>query len=149
MPDLTGLVTACRDAGGLAGRRLTAAGLRASFESTATRSIAAWIAKPRPADIPAPSRPRPAIIPAPSRPRPAETDAPLVGLVSLVTTPRRHAIGWLLVHPAARRQGVGRALAAAAIDFARERAAREIWVEVHPDWSGAWAFWRSVGFLPA
>jgi len=76
-----------------------------------------------------------------------------VGLISLVTTSgqrgtSRHAIGWLLVHPQARRQGVGRMLAAAAIDAAHAAAAREIWIEVHPGWTGTWSFWQSMGFRP-
>jgi len=75
------------------------------------------------------------------------------GLISLVTTsgqlaPPRHTIGWLLVHPGARRRGVGRMLAATAVDAARAAAAREVWIEVHPGWTGAWAFWQSIGFRP-
>jgi GNAT superfamily N-acetyltransferase len=158
IPEVDGLVAASHDAGGMGGRQISAAGLVASLETTATRTVHVWVARPamlpapsrpRPAIFPTPSRPRPVMLPAPARPRPAIPLPPLVGLISLVATPRRHAIGWLLVHPSVRRQGVGRALVAVAIDAAHGLDAREIWIEVHPAWRGAWAFWRSVGFQPA
>ena len=129
--ELVALVEACRDVGGLAGRRLSPAGILASLQDSAGRTVTVWTAETLPQH---------------------DAAAPL-GLISLVTTsgPRgisRHTIGWLLVHPAARRRGVGRMLAAAAIDAARAAAAREVWIEVHPGWTGAWAFWQSIGFRP-
>jgi GNAT superfamily N-acetyltransferase len=60
----------------------------------------------------------------------------------------RHAIGWLVVDPAARRRGIGRALAAAALDAARRQGAAEVWVETAATWPEAAAFWRGLGFEP-
>jgi ribosomal protein S18 acetylase RimI-like enzyme len=74
----------------------------------------------------------------------------VAGLVSLVAsqaaTGIRHSIGWLLVHPAARRRGVGRALVAHACRRAADLAAAKVWVECRSDWAEAMAFWRAVGF---
>ncbi len=72
------------------------------------------------------------------------------GFVTLVATPAaagtRHAIGWLVVDPAARRRGVARALVAAALGAARRHGAEAVWVETAPAWPEAAAFWRAVGF---
>lgn len=77
----------------------------------------------------------------------------IAGLASLVTsrtpTGRRHSIGWLLVHPADRRQGVGRTLVTQACRRAVETAAETVWAESRGDWAGAIAFWRAVGFSAA
>lgn len=76
-----------------------------------------------------------------------------VGLISLVTsclaTGIRHSIGWLLVHPAARRRGVGRALVACACHRAADRDGKSVWVECRSDWTVAMAFWQAVGFTAA
>lgn len=76
----------------------------------------------------------------------------VVGLISLVAarsaTGIRHSIGWLLVHPAARRRGVARALVARACRRAAELGAEMVWVECRSDWADAMAFWRAVGFGP-
>ena len=73
-----------------------------------------------------------------------------VGLISLVqcrsVTGIRHSIGWVLVHPAARRRGVARALVTQACSRAVELAADSVWVECRSDWADAMAFWRAVGF---
>lgn len=76
----------------------------------------------------------------------------LLGLISLVASQsaagNRHSIGWLVVHPEARRLGVGRALVAHACHRAAELAAETVWVETRSDWPAAIAFWRAVGFAP-
>lgn len=75
--------------------------------------------------------------------------APL-GFVTLVATSSavgiRHAIGWLVVDPAARRRGIARALVAAALGAARRGGAETVWVETAAAWPEAAAFWRAVGF---
>lgn len=75
-----------------------------------------------------------------------------VGLTALVSTGAqavaRHSIPWLFVSDRARRRGVGRALVAAAVEAARHRGARQVWVETHADWPAALAFWSAVGFRP-
>jgi len=75
-----------------------------------------------------------------------------LGLISLVACRSpggiRHSIGWLVVHPAARRLGVGRALVAHACYRAAQLAAETLWVETRSDWPEAIAFWRAVGFAP-
>lgn len=58
----------------------------------------------------------------------------------------RVAITELAVDPAARRRGVGRALAAVASDWARERGALRVEVRVSSRNAEGRAFWRSLGF---
>lgn len=75
------------------------------------------------------------------------------GLVSLVRAlvqggGQRWSIGWLLVRPEARRQGLGRSLVETAVHHARAAGATEIWAETSAAWS-AMAFWRAMGFDPA
>jgi len=74
----------------------------------------------------------------------------LAGLISLVgcrsATGIRHSIGWVLVHPDARRRGVARGLVAQACSRAVDLAADSVWVECRSDWAEAMAFWRAVGF---
>lgn len=81
---------------------------------------------------------------------PGEIAAAAVGLVTLVTAYRgdqtRHSIGWLLVHPAARRCGLGRMLVATALAAADCEAAGEVWVETKVHWTSAIRFWRACGF---
>jgi GNAT superfamily N-acetyltransferase len=60
----------------------------------------------------------------------------------------RHAIGWLVVDPAARRRGIGRALVAVAVGEARRQGAAAVWVETAAAWPEAAAFWRELGFEP-
>jgi len=109
--------------------RPRAAGLIEEFTSRPDRIVEGWLAMPDGRDH--------------------EGGRP-VGLVSLVASRGvagvRHSIGWLLVHPAARGRGVGRALVAHACRRAAEQAAGPVWVECRADWTAAMAFWRAVGF---
>ena len=103
----------------------SAAGFQAEFASRPGREVIVWL---------------------------AESGGGPAGLVALVLA--RHAAGvrasvaWLLVAPAVRRRGVGRALVAAAVQAARDRAADEVWVETRSDWDDAAGFWQAVGFRP-
>lgn len=58
----------------------------------------------------------------------------------------RCVITELAVEPSARRRGVGRALAEAALAWARERGAARVEVRVAARNSEAQAFWRALGF---
>lgn len=104
-------------------------GILAELASRPARQVEGWLA----------------VIPSPDA-----TGETVAGLVSLVAsrsaTGIRHSIGWLLVHPAARRRGVGRSLVAHACRRAAELAADTVWAECRTDWAEAMAFWRGVGF---
>jgi len=52
----------------------------------------------------------------------------------------------LYVRPAARRQGIGRALMGAALEYARRRGCTEIHLLVDPENEPALAFYRATGF---
>lgn len=103
------------------------AGLLSELAATSDRRVAAWlaVADPGPSSLP-------------------------LGLVTLVTSGpaalQRHSIAWLLVHPDARRTGVGRLLAEQACRRAWQAAAARVWVECLSDWTEAMAFWRALGF---
>jgi GNAT superfamily N-acetyltransferase len=116
-----------RDA--VAGPHPRGRGLVAELASRPGRVVEAWLA---------------------SLPAPAATRVWAAGLVSLVESRSaagiRHSIGWLLVHPAARRRGVGRALVSHACRRAAELAAETVWVECRSDWHEAMDFWHAVGF---
>lgn len=66
------------------------------------------------------------------------------GFLALVVAPPRHSIGWLLVHPVARRRGVGTALVDRAVAEAALLGAREVHVETHTGWAAAVAFWNRM-----
>ncbi|MFM7136767.1 MAG: GNAT family N-acetyltransferase [Planctomycetota bacterium] len=74
----------------------------------------------------------------------------LAGMISLVQSQSpigiRHSIGWLLVHPQARRRGLARALVAHACRRAADMDAGRVWAECRSDWAESLAFWRAVGF---
>lgn len=77
---------------------------------------------------------------------------PVLGAVVLVVTGGgescRASISWLLVRPQARRQGIGAALVATAVDHARSLGAREVWAETGADWPTV-GFWAAAGFAAA
>lgn len=110
------------------GPRLQPRGIVTELRGRAGRDVAAWLARPA-----------------------ADDDRERIdGLVTLVAargrgTGTRWSIGWLLVHPAARRRGLGRTLVAAAVGRARERGAEAVWAETAADWPAA-AFWLALGF---
>jgi len=73
-----------------------------------------------------------------------------LGLVTLVERVGEggkvhHAIGWVLVHPTARREGVGRSLVATAVAEAARRGAAVVSAETRSDWLAATAFWARLG----
>lgn len=125
------LVTAVNAGAGPGGPAPRPAGLIGELQSRPGRSVSCWLARPRTA-------------PAEAAPR---------GLVTLVHVHDRSgrvrwSIGWLLVHPAARRKGLGRALVAIAVQQAREAGADALWAETSAAWTAA-AFWRAIGFVTA
>jgi GNAT superfamily N-acetyltransferase len=61
----------------------------------------------------------------------------------------RGEIGWLFVREEARRRGVGRGLAQAAIVWLGEHGAGRVEVQVQRDNPGGRAFWSAQGFAPA
>ncbi|MFN7811183.1 MAG: GNAT family N-acetyltransferase [Planctomycetia bacterium] len=112
----------------------TAAGLMAELRGRPDRQVSCWLAW--------------AISPAGK----TGTAGPS-GLVTLVesrgrTGAARFSISWLIVRPDARRQGLGRALVAAAVSRARSAGADVVWTETSRDWPAA-EFWRAVGFVPS
>lgn len=74
----------------------------------------------------------------------------LLGLATLVTnrgaTGVRQSIAWLVVHPLARRQGIGRALVTTLCNVVATRESPTVWVECQSRWHSAMRFWRSMGF---
>ena len=75
-------------------------------------------------------------------------EATPAGLVTLVTatvgTRERHSVGWLLVRPDARRQGVATALVSAAADAVAEAGGSELLAETLTRWPEAAAFWHRL-----
>ena len=112
------------------GPRLTGAGIASELAQRPGREVEAWLAVTTDQDPPR-----------------------AIGLVTLVkagATPHtRWSMAWLLVHPAARRQGVGRRLTAEACRRADQFGAEAIWVECRSDWREALGFWQACGFVPA
>jgi ribosomal protein S18 acetylase RimI-like enzyme len=86
----------------------------------------------------------------------SEVDGAVVGLcaVEIAQAPAflaergRAEITELYVEPAARRRGVGRALAGAALAFAGGRGASRVEIRVHARNVEGRAFWRALGFEP-
>ena len=78
----------------------------------------------------------------------AEVDGVACGLLMIIVPPWTDAgeITDLAVDRARRRSGAGRALAGAAVAFARERGLRALWVEPRTDNAAAIEFYLSLGF---
>ena len=76
--------------------------------------------------------------------RPEHIDA-YAGLRAPLREPQAD-IQTIAVAPSARRQGLGRVLMLRLIDEARQRGAREIFLEVRADNPGAQALYESLGF---
>jgi ribosomal protein S18 acetylase RimI-like enzyme len=126
------LAQAVQDTGDVAPR---GAGLLAETVSRPHRRVEAWLALPNA---------------CPGGHAPGQPSPEMLGLVTLVAgrsaASERASIAWLLVHPEARRSGIGRLLVGQACQRARARGAREIEVECRSDWQQAIAFWEAVGF---
>ena len=73
-------------------------------------------------------------------------DGEAIGVVALAHTPVGWSIPWLLVHPAARRRGVGRMLVNMAVAHAGSQGAIAVTAETLAAWGNAAAFWPAVGF---
>jgi GNAT superfamily N-acetyltransferase len=105
----------------------TAPGLMAELSGRPNREVEAWVAVPS-----------------------SSGNAIVLGLAALVTssgsTGLRKSVAWLLVHPSARRRGIGRSLVETLCHEVSSRDQPEIWVECHTKWEIAMAFWRSMGF---
>ncbi|NDC63114.1 MAG: GNAT family N-acetyltransferase [Planctomycetia bacterium] len=69
-----------------------------------------------------------------------------LGFVALCHARSGWSIPWLLVHPSARRCGIGRQLARHAVGHARVCGAAGVSVETLAAWRDATAFWTAVGF---
>ena len=67
-----------------------------------------------------------------------------LGLVTLVATATGWSIGWLVVHPMMRRQGLGRGLVSIAAAAAADRGAERLSAETLAGWPAASGFWRSM-----
>ncbi len=57
-------------------------------------------------------------------------------------------VNWLLVDPAFRRRGVGRALMSRLEQAVWDAGWREVQLETHAGWSAAVAFYQSMGYAP-
>lgn len=106
-----------------------AGGFLGEFASRAGREVAVWLADER-------------------QPGPTDDRDPprTVGLVAVARTRGGWSIPWLIVHPAARRRGMGRRLVARAVAHARSLGAATITADSLASWPEAVAFWQAVGF---
>ena len=125
---IAAVVAACASETPGDGLSMRPEGLAAELTGRPGRDVWAWIAR---------------AVAAESRP---------VGLVTLIRAGRpgcsRWSIGWLVVHAAFRRQGIGRALVAGAVHFAGTQGARVVHAETLDRWVDAAAFWRIVRLAP-
>lgn len=75
-----------------------------------------------------------------------EADASLVGLVAVTSYEQTVELELLLVHPAMRRQGIGRALSRAWLQWAVQEKAREAVLEVRESNRAAQTLYSQLGF---
>lgn len=78
-----------------------------------------------------------------------EQDGRIVGNIHLIRAPgaiRRYLIANVAVAPEFRRRGIARHLLSAALDLARRKRAREVWLLVEQANRGAQALYRAFGF---
>ena len=125
------VVLAAASAAPAAGATFQPAGLVGELASREGREIIAWLAWDGPAC---------------GEPSGEEVLPGAVGFVALNRTRSGWSIPWLLVHPRARRLGVGRRLVAHAIAHARSRGAAGVSAETLDTWTAAGSFWESIGF---
>jgi GNAT superfamily N-acetyltransferase len=130
---VAGLAARVAEASAGDGPRPRTAGLLAELRGRPGRLVHGWLAWPREAEV--------------------GCDTAASGLVTLVESrdrgdAARWSIGWLLVRPEVRRQGVGRALVATAVGHARAAGAEAVWAETSAAWPAA-AFWQALGFESA
>ncbi len=117
-------------------------GFLAEFTSRPGRRVHGWGAVVRTEGSP------------PSSFSPADPPTGLAGVILLLeSTPAgegspRLSVPWLLVRPASRRSGAGRALVAAALGHAERLGASRVTIDTLDRWPEAVAFWRGVGFRP-
>jgi ribosomal protein S18 acetylase RimI-like enzyme len=83
-----------------------------------------------------------------------ELEGRIRGYVCMVKTTLTRStwhLYWICVHPIAQRRGLGRALEAYAVRFARERGGERLVIETsgRPDYEGARAFYRQAGYREA
>lgn len=114
--------------------QISTTGLVGETASRPGREVHGWLAWPR------------ETIPGAEKTR----DCPL-GLVTLVAaspssggSARRFSIGWLVVHPGARRRGVAGALVNHALHHARACGASAVFADTRADWPAAVAFWQAL-----
>lgn len=118
-PALRRLADACRGSGDHAPTPVgDFAGLLAS---RADRVVRAWLAWPR-----------------------AQQAACPLGFITLIAAGRRFSIGWLLVHPQARRRGLGTALVDHVLNASAALGAEVVHAETLTTWPAAAGFWQRI-----
>lgn len=76
-------------------------------------------------------------------PRGSQAACPL-GFITLILAGRRFSIGWLLVHPQARRRGLGSALVDHAVAASAALGAKVVHAETLSTWPAAAGFWHRI-----
>ena len=84
----------------------------------------------------------------------ARAGEPLLGSVTLArrgspeaSDAARPVVHWLMVSPAARRRGIGRALLTHLERAAFDAGHRQVWLETHSAWRAAAKFYESLGYV--